>query len=248
MLLTEGMVNRWAASDGPVSMEVGSAESVEVTCGDASQAATVENGIASLSASQAAALMPSAGVFDLDFGGIASATVERVGARYCTPDDVIAYGERNGDGFGNAARYPVDAIRAAIQAAEEAIEAGTRRSFCERAVEVAVAPGLNELPVEDARSASTGTLLHGRQLRSDEEADVTVVYGARLDRQVRGACVQLAASYLRPRVGAENVRGQSMDGVYVSYTLATGEEGGETGLPEVDAVIASHRSHRSVVM
>lgn len=249
MLLTEGMVNRWAASDGPVSIAYpGEGDTVEVACSDRTQTATVSGGIALLDAGQAAALMPSAGVYDLDFGGIASATVERVGARYCTPDDVIAYGERNGDGFGNPSRYPEDAIRAAIQAAEEAIEAGTRRSFCERVVEVAVTPGLNELPVEDARSASAGTLLHGRQLRSDEEADVSVVYGARLDRQVRAACVQLAASYLRPRVGAENVRGQSMDGVYVSYTLATGEEGGETGLPEVDAVIASHRSHRSVVM
>ena len=121
-------------------------------------------------------------------------------------------------------------------------------SFCRRSATVHLLPGLNELPFEDAVATTAGTLLHGRQVRIDSEADAEVSYGALFDQRIRAAATMLAASYLRPRVGAENVRGQSMDGVYVSYTLATGEEGSETGLPEVDAIIASHRSHRSVVM
>ena len=248
MLLTAGMCNRWAVTDGEVSIAYpGEGGTVEVTCGDRAETATVSLGVATLTAQQALALMPAVGIHALDFGGI-TADVERVGARYCAKADVIAYGERNGDGFDNESRYPVSAIQTAIQAAEEAIERGTRRSFCRRAVMVGLLPGLNELPVEDATSTTKGTLLHGRQVRADEECTARVEYGALFDRRISDATVMLAASYLRPRVGAENVRGQSMDGVYVSYTLATGEEGGETGLPEVDAVIAAYRSHRSVVM
>lgn len=248
MILTEGMCNRWAVSDGPVSIAYpGEGDTVEVACGDRTETATVSLGVATLTAAQALALMPSVGVFSLDFGGI-PADVERVGARYCSKADVIAYGDRNGDGFDNAARYPDEAFQTAIQAAEEAIEEGTGRSFCRRAATVHLLPGLNELPFEDAIATTEGTLLHGRQVRIDSEADAEVTYGALFDQRIRAAATMLAASYLRPRVGAENVRGASMDGVYVSYTLATGEEGSETGLPEVDAIIAAHRSHRSVVM
>ena len=247
MLLTEGMCNRWAASDGPLALDLPGTGSVTVTCGDAVASATRSGQTATLTAAQALQLMPSVGVYTLEWNGVETC-VERVGARYCTPADVIAYGRRNGDGFDNESRYPVNAIQTAIQAAEEAIERGTRRSFCRRSIEVGLVPGLNELPVEDATAASAGTLLHGRQIRVDEACTAKVTYGALFDRRIADATAQLAASILRPRVGAENVRGQSMDGVYVSYTLATGEEGGETGLPDVDAVIASHRSHRSVVM
>ena len=248
MLLTAGMCNRWAVTDGEVSIAYpGEGGTVEVTCGDRAETATVSLGVATLTAQQALALMPAVGIHALDFGGI-TADVERVGARYCSKADVIAYGERNGDGFDNQSRYPDIAFQTAIQAAEEAIEEGTGRSFCRRSATVHLLPGLNELPFEDAVSTTEGELLHGRQVRIDAEADATVSYGALFDQRIRAAATMLAASYLRPRVGAENVRGQSMDGVYVSYTLATGEEGGETGLPDVDAVIASHRSHRSGVM
>ena len=247
MLLTEGMGNRWAASDGPLALDLPGTGSVTVTCGDAVASATRSGQTATLTAAQALQLMPSVGVYTLEWNGVETC-VERVGARYCTPADLIAYGKRNGDDFDNQSRYPANALQEAIQAAEEAIEAGTRRSFCRRSVEVGLVPGLNELPVEDATATSAGTLLHGRQIRVDEACTAKVTYGALFDRRIADATAQLAASILRPRVGAENVRGQSMDGVYVSYTLATGEEGGETGLPDVDAVIASHRSHRSVVM
>ena len=247
MQLIVGMGNRWAASDGPLAVELAGTGSVTVTCGDATVGATRNGKTATITAAQALTLMPAVGVFALEWNGVET-IVERVGARYCTPADVIAYGKRNGDGFDNESRYPANAIQTAIQAAEEAIERGTRRSFCRRAVMVDLLPGLNELPVEDATSTTKGTLLHGRQVRADEECTARVEYGALFDRRISDATVMLAASYLRPRVGAENVRGQSMDGVYVSYTLATGEEGGETGLPEVDAVIATYRSHRSVVM
>lgn len=247
MLITEGMCNRWAAGNGPLEMATTATGTVNVTCGDAVEVATVTRGVAALTVAQAMALMPSVGIYDMEWGGI-PATVERVGSRYCTRADLIAYGTRNGDDFGNATRYPASACDTAIQSAEEAIENGTRRSFCRRAAVVHLVPGLNELPFEDATATTKGQLLHGRQIRSDEECDANVTYGTLFDQRIRDATTQLAASYLRPRASAENVRGASMDGVYVSYTLATGEEGGETGLPEVDAVIASHRSHRSVVM
>lgn len=245
-MIQEGMVNRWALSEGAITMAYPGGDAI-VRCGDASATAATSAGVSTLSPSDALALMPSLGVHDLDWGGV-PVTVEHVGARYCHVADIIAYGRRNGDGFDNSARYPRADIEAAIAAAEDVIDSGTRRSFCRRMAVVALKPGLNELPFEDAQSATAGELLHGRQIRVDSECTAEVVYGAYLDQRVRDAACMLAASYLRPRVGAENVRGQSMDGVYVSYTLATGEEGGETGLPEVDAVIASHRSHRAVVM
>lgn len=251
MMLAEGMENRWAASDGALSLPYADGQaSVTVTCGDAEAEAAIEHGAATLTAAQARSLMPSVGVRVLDWGGV-PVTVEHVGARYCTRADVEAYGDLNGDGFRDAARYPDAAVDAAIRAAEEAIEAGTRRSFCERAVTVRLQGGgaLEELPVEDAKSIGGGaSLLHGRQARSDAAQEVEVVYGAPLDAAVRRACTQLAASYLRPRAYAENARGTSMDGLYVSLSLATGEEGSETGLPYVDSVIESHRSRRAVVL
>ena len=64
---------------------------------------------------------------------------------------------------------------------------------------------------------------------------------------MRAAATRLAAFYLRRRAVAENARGQSMDGVYVSYTLATGEEGAWTGIPYVDAFIEERRSRRRLV-
>lgn len=247
MELAQGMANRWAGG----SLEMpwhGDGSTVSVSCGDVTETATVAQGVATLTAAQTVQLMPALGVYVLDFGGV-PVDVESVSVRYCTRADIVAYGERNGDDFGNQQRYPEAAFDAAIQAAEEAIEAGTRRSFCKRAATVPITAGaLIELPFEDAVSTTEGELRNGRQICSAISGEATVVYGAPLDRQIRNAAVQLAASIMRPRATAENVRGSSMDGVYVSYTLATGEDGSWTGLPDVDAVIASHRSHRAVVM
>lgn len=244
MRVSEGMEARWAASDGGLELAGGSEA---VSCGGASERASVAGGVASLDASQALALMPRIGRYELDWGGV-SVPVERVGSRYCSRADIVAYGTPNGDRFGDQEKYPDAAVEAAIQAAEEAIERGTGRSFCRRSVAVEVKGGmLEELPVVDAVSVSSGKLVGDRQVRAESPGTVDVVYGAACDRSIRNAAVQLAASLLRPRAAAENVRGQSSDGVYVSYTLATGDDGSWTGLPAVDAAIESHRSHRLVI-
>ena len=147
--------------------------------------------------------------------------------------------------------HPDDAVFDAIQAAEEAIERGCGRSFCRRARTVAIPANcaLFELPEVDVTSISQGRLVGDRQASNASAAGAaaTIEYGAPCDAQIRRACVKLAASYLRARAGAENARGTSVDGVYVSYELATGEDGSWTGIPDVDAAIASHRSRRVVI-
>ena len=245
MRACEGVEVRWAVSDGPVELPGGGAP---VSCGGAAVEAAVSNGMARLSAEQLVALMPALGRYELDWAG-SPVHVERVGSRVCTRADLAAYGAPTGDGFEDASRFPDAAVEAAIQAAEEAFEHGTGRSFCRRAVEVALKGdgSLEELPVVDAVSASAGELVGDRQIRAGAPATATVVYGARCDRSVKRAVVQLAASYLRPRVGAENARGYSADGVYVSYTLETGEEGSWTGLPAVDTATKSHHSRSAAL-
>ena len=225
--LAPGRVTRWAAGDGGLA------------AGEATM-------------TQAAALeaMPSVGLYAVELDGVAY-EVERVGSRYCSVADLRAYGIRAGDDFADETKYPDAEVMEAIQAAEEAIEEGCRRSFCERARDVLLPAGaaLVELPEQDVRSLSAGTLVGDRQAVNSTGADATarMVYGARAGESIRRACCKLAASYLRARVGAENARGTSVDGVYVSYELATGEEGSWTGLPEVDAVIARNRSRRRLV-
>lgn len=225
--LSHSRAARWAAGDGPLNAPGG----------------------ASVGEADALAAMPEVGLHELEVGG-ERFEVERVGSRYCTVADLRAYGSANNDGFEDPSAYPDDAVLAAIQAAEEAIEAGCGRSFCERACEARVAgtSAPQWLPVEDARSVSAGTQLYGNMVIADGEGTVRVVYGARADETIRQACMKLAASYLRPRAGAENARGTSQDGVYISYELATGGEGSWTGIPYVDAAIESHRSRRAVIL
>lgn len=223
--LSRSAVTRWAAGDGGLSA-----------------------GSATMTEQQALEAMPQVGLYEVDLGGDAY-EVERVGARYCSVDDVRAWGEQNNDSFADPSRCDDDAVLAAIQAAEEAIEEACRRSFCGRAIDVDLKGGgvLTELPVQDARSISAGELVGDRQAVSAEACTARLVYGARCTASLRRATVKLAASYLRPRAGAENARGQSVDGVYVSLELATGGEGSWTGIPDVDAVIERIRSRRAVV-
>lgn len=249
LLLSPDMTTRWAVSNGPLGVPTKGA-SATATCRSVSAQARVEDGRAVLAAADAARLMPACGVFEIswDCGVESFATrVERVGRRYCSVDDVRGYGAKNNDGFDDESRYPEDDIARAVQQAEEAIDKGARRSFCERAIRVRLSAGLNELPVQDALSVDFGELVTDRQVRSTSAGSAVVTYGAELDARIREAAVRLAASTLRPRVGAENARGQSVEGVYTSYTLATGADGSWTGIPYVDAVIEEHRSHRVVV-
>ena len=223
--LSASITNRWAAGDGGLSA-----------------------GEHSITESEALQAMPEVGLYEVTLGAY-TYEVERVGARYCSVADLRAYAERNNDSFSDPVKFPDDAILAAIQAAEETIEECTRRSFCGRAVEVGLVGGgrLEELPVQDARSISEGVLIGDRQARADEPCTARVVYGARCTESIRRATCKLAASYLRARAGAENARGQSVDGVYISWELATGDEGSWTGIPDVDAVIQRAISRRAVV-
>lgn len=250
-----GTVARWAVPDGPLAVLVPEwydGATATATVGEAAVTATIDpDRLAWLAGSEVEELIPEVGVARMQWtgdGGAALGTtpVERVGNRYCTRGDVLGYGYRNGDEF---RELPPQAIPAAIQAAEEAIEQACRRSFCERALDVRMRGCyvLEELPEQDVRHIEGGVLLGDRQARVKEPGEHRMVYGAFTDAQIRGAAVRLACFYLRRRAVAENARGQSMDGVYVSYTLATGEDGSWTGIPYVDAVIEEHRSHRRIV-
>lgn len=223
--LSLGITTRWAAGDGGLSA-----------------------GTAGIDEAAALEAMPGLGVHEIELGG-ATYEVERVGSRYCSPADLRDYAKRNNDAFADESKYPDEKLLAAIQAAEEAIEECTGRSFCARARKVALRGGgrVEELPEQDVRSLGGGTLLGDRQAVSDGPQEVAMEYGARCTESIRRAACKLAASYLRARVGAENARGQSVDGVYISYELATGEDGSWTGLPEVDAVIARNKSTRRIV-
>ena len=246
-----GTTARWALPDGPLAVALPEGYTGDVNAEAGEVGATARNdgqGHAVLDAGQVALLVPELGTATIDWADgdqqpFGSTVVERVANRYCTKVDVLIYGERNGDAF---ERLPDEAFCSAIQAAEEAIEDACGRSFTERATTVNLVGGyeLEELPVVDARSISDGVLIGDRQCRVKDPGAYRVTYGQFTDARVRTAATQLAAFYLRRRAVAENARGQSYDGVYVSYTLATGDEGSWTGLPYVDALIEARRSRR----
>lgn len=251
-----GTVARWTVQDGPLAAEAPewyTGATATAAAGDVSIATNVDadTRLAWLQGSEVAQLLPAVGTVEITWTGadgeqLGTTPVERVGNRYCTRGDVLSYGWRNGDQF---EELPPQEFPAAIQAAEETIEQSCQRSFTERAVDVRLAGGyvLEELPVQDARSISDGVLLGDRQCRVKDPGTYRVTYGSITDARIRAAATRLAAFYLRRRAVAENARGQSMDGVYVSYTLATGEEGAWTGIPYVDAVIEERRSRRRIV-
>ena len=165
----------------------------------------------------------------------------------------MAYGRNNNDGFDDESLYPQAAVDAAIQRAEEAIEKGCGRSFTERKRTVRLFPANPvELPVVDVYALecpdpSVRLVSYCQATGVTEPVMATLTYGRSLDAQVSEAATRLAAMYLRPRSMPENARGTSAEGVYISYELATGEDGSWTGIPYVDAAIAQNRAHRAVV-
>lgn len=254
-LRTSG-VNRWAPSDGGVRLDVPDVEDgeLEVKANGSTATAQVSEGWAVLAPSGLMELCP-IGVSTLWFGELC-AVVERVGCRYCTRADIEAHGELQQDDFDDTVKYPDEQVAAAIQVAEEAIEAGTGRSFCERST-IAILPAgpVVWLPVNDATAIEAeaegsvpALLLSGSQASVVQPGRYRIAYGAPLPASLREACIRLAASKLRPRTRAEDARGSSVDGVYTSYTLATGEDGSWTGLPSVDAAIAENAARRVMVL
>lgn len=250
MIARPDIVTRWAVSDGPLSIAT-TGSSATATCKSVSVEAAVADGLATINVADVTKLMPSCGVSEVTWAcGLETVitSIEHVGGRYCKRVDIEKYGAKRGDAFDDKSRYTDADVSDAIQQAEEAIDRGCGRSFCARGVDVRLSAGrLVELPVQDARTISSGSLVSDRQAVSDDGCMATVMYGSYADARIREAAVRLAASILRATVGSENARGQSVDGVYTSYTLATGADGSWTGIPYVDAVIEEHRSHRVIV-
>ena len=216
--LSASHVTRWHTGQ-PCRMATAASS---VSSGSATVATVPVQGHVDLTATDMAALCPALGVHRLTWSDGTETAVERVGSRYATPCDLVAYGAASNDMF---ERWTEDQMWGAIQRAEETFEASTQRSFCQRALVVRT-PDSDwlELPVQDAVAVSDGELMTDRQMVPPAGGgEVTVTYGAPCDSQVTAAVLQLAAWYLRPRAAGENARGANVDGVYVSYQLATGE-------------------------
>lgn len=259
MILAGNRTNRFAPEDLPlkVAAPYEGAAAVRLSVGDASATIAVVDGFATIPAETMAEFFPDLGRYEMhmqtaDVYGRCYA-VERVAARYTDRARIVAYGAANNDRFDDVTRYPEQMVAAAIQRAEETIERATARSFTTRRRAVDLWPRrVNELPVEDVTACESGDadleVVNGRQvLGVTEHIKANVTYGAACDASIEAAATQLAAWFLRPKAQAENARGTSMDGVYISYDLATGAEGSWTGLPTVDAAIEQHRSRRVIV-
>ena len=257
MYVATDRINRFSTADIPLKVPVNieGALAVVFSVGDTSVTVAVVNGIASLPAEAVALLMPDLGQYDLhmdtgDYYG-RNFIMERVSARYTDRARLEAYGQANNDRFGDTTRYPDQLVAAAIQQAEETIDRSTGRSFCTRVRTVHVQPRrLVELPMVDVQGTDLdgAEVVNGCQLVGvTEPAHVAVTYGTDLDAQIAAAPTRPAARDPPPKAQAENARGTSMDGVYISYDLATGTDGSWTGLPVVDAAIEQHRSHRVVI-
>lgn len=252
MELVSIYTQRWAQSNGGLSARTTDTGSVAFMCGDVSVDATVADAYASITVDQALELMPTCGVYQITVKGTSTKTysVERVGNRYASIDDMREYSKANNDGF---EQLPDKTIDQAIQKAEEVIDRSCGRSFCERVIETYLYDGnLCELPVIDAYALdcplpNARLVSYCQAIGITEPCTARITYGQTLTAQISEACVRLAASYLRPRVAAENARGTAMDGVFISYELATGEDGSWTGIPFVDAAIAQNRSRRVIL-
>ena len=252
MELVSNYTMRWAPSNGGLSARTTDTGSVAFMCGDKSVDANVDDAYASITVDQAFELMPSCGVYQITVKGSSTKTysVERVGNRYASIDDMSEYSKANNDDF---EQLPDTTIEQAIQKAEEVIDRSCGRSFCERVIETHLYGGnLCELPVVDAYALdcplpNARLVSYCQAIGITEPCTARITYGQTLTAQISEACVRLAASYLRPRVAAENARGTAMDGVFISYELATGEDGSWTGIPFVDAAIAQNRSRRVIL-
>lgn len=248
-------VNRWATSDGEIIVPA-KGDKVTATVGSSTADYVVTDGSITIPLLQAKEFFTDLGTYKLIVTSDVAEqqfSVERVGGRYTDRDTIIAYGKEAHDTFDEEDRFPLAKFSAAIQAAEEAIERGCRRRFCESKIDTVLRPGrLCELPVTDCyaidcEDKDVRLVSVCQCIGVTEEVKATITYGLSPDARISEAATRLAASYLRPRAAAENARGTSMDGVYISYDLATGDDGGWTGLPFVDSAIEEHRSHRAVI-
>lgn len=253
--LSSYRTNRWAITDGPIALKI-EGEQASAIAGNSTATLPIIDGTVEIPLAKALELFPSLGVFELSITSGETAQeyrVERVKNRYTNREQIIAYGKESNDGFEDEARYPLEKFTAAILAAEETIERGCRRRFCESKAEVTLYPGkVSELPMTDCWGIECDdpevrliSVCQAIGVTSTIKAEVS--YGLSPDARINEAATRLAASYLRPRASAENARGTAIDGVYVSYDLATGDDGGWTGLPYVDSVIEARRSHRSII-
>lgn len=255
MELQSHYIVRWATSNGGLTVPNAAGDSVSFVCGDVVEEATVKDGVATITLAQAIKLMPDLGKYVIEVRGddMQRYVIERVESRYTSRDALLAYGKRNNDGFDNVSLYPLPAFDEAIQRAEEALEQACKRSFTTRKLKTRLFPAkLCELPVVDAQDLECD--LASVELVSDRQAVgvtkstmATITYGTESDSLICEAATRLAASYLRPSAHAENARGTSSEGVYISYTLPTGDEGSWTGIPYVDAAIEEHRSRRVII-
>lgn len=256
MQLFANIQNRWATFDGPLTFACDS-DSAKVSCGDVELELTPSEGICTISVSDCKKIMPDLGVYEIvaSFGDSEiTYGIERVSIRYTSKEAIIQYGKINNDNFEREELFTDEMFIRAILAAEEAIEQGCGRSFCRRKVEVVLFnPILNELPVVDAKEidcedASVSLVSYCQATGVLAPVRATVLYGSVLNAQIANAATKLAASFLRPRATPENARGTAQDGVYISYELATGEDGSWTGLPSVDAAIATYKDYRGMIV
>lgn len=254
MELIRNIVNRWATSDGALTVAVDADKATVSNAKGATFDYVAANGYVAVPFADAKELMPELGIQSLIISTENSDTlyqVERVGSRYTDKQTIIEYGAENNDGF-DMPRYTDAKFARAILAAEEMLEQCCGRSFCERKREARLWPGkVSELPVVDARAvecdADVALVSYCQVTGITQPTTAVITYGAYINAQISTAATKLAASYLRPRAMAENARGTAVDGVFVSYELATGAEGSWTGIPYVDAVIEQYRSKRVII-
>lgn len=256
MELFENIRNRWATFDGSLTF-VCNSDNAKVSCGDVEIELAPSKGICAISVSDCKKLMPDLGVYELIVSFDESEVlyeVERVSIRYTSKSTIIQYGKINKDDFDREELFTDEMFTRAILEAEEVIDRGCGRSFCRRKIDtVLFDPVLNELPVVDAveiqcEDESVHLMSFCQVSGVSNPTKATVIYGNVLNAQIANAATKLAASFLRPRVTPENARGTAQDGVYISYELATGEEGSWTGLPSVDAAIAANRVDRVMIV
>lgn len=254
MELIRNIVNRWAPSDGALTVAVDAAQAKVSNAKGFSNDYAAVDGYVTVPFIDAKGLMPELGAWNVIVSTESSDSlyqIERVGGRYTDRQAIIEYGTDGNDEF-DRPKYTDSKFARAVLAAEEMIESCCGRSFCERKLEARLWPGkLTELPVVDVRAVECDAdveLVSYCQVTGIEQPTTAVItYGAAIDAQISTAATKLAASYLRPRAMAENARGTAMDGVFVSYELATGAEGSWTGIPYVDSVIEQHRSRRVMI-
>lgn len=256
MELFANIQNRWATFDGPLTFACDS-DTAKVACGDVEVELTPSEGICAISVSDCKKLMPDLGIYELVVSFNDSEIIygiERVSIRYTSKNTIIQYGKINNDDFDREDLFTEEMFARAILAAEEVIEKGCGRSFCRRKIEAVLSgPVLNELPVVDAKEidcedASVSLVSYCQATGVLKPVRATVLYGSVLNAQIANAATKLAASFLRPRATPENARGTAQDGVFISYELATGEDGSWTGLPSVDAAIATYKDYRGMIV